>query len=261
MNKKQNYLVNAANNKGSVFQKTLEAYQNEYKPFYMEKLFSRKDAFHSWYDENIVTPSFRDWNNPYESFVQPMMDISSEGNVTATASFIMNNSGRTPFLLPLMSTANWIKGRMFGPNKVTRYEKEDDMQTKIEFIESVNAPEGYRGANISSIYNMTGKESISKMKGFLSDSEKNFLPYLANETNQESREQIMSKASDRLQNVLSAIWYRQESYVNDNVAEPEYKELPIYDNMPNVQLTNDAVLNETIIKKILGKKMNYFENI
>ena len=30
--------------------------------------------------------------------------------------------------------------------------------------------------------------------------------------------------------------------------------------MPNVQLTNDAVLNETIIKKILGKKMNSFES-
>ena len=259
-NQKQNYLSNAAKNKGSVLQKTLEAYQNEYKPFYMEKLFSRKDAFHSWYDENIVTPSFRDWNNPYESFVQPMFDISSEGNLTATTSYLMNNSGRTPFLLPLISSAHWIKGRMFGANEVKRYKKEDDMQTKIEFIEHINAPEGYKGANISSIYDMTGEESISKMKGYLSDSEKNFLPYLANETNSEAREAIMSKASDRLQNVLNAVWYRQEKYVNESAEQPTYNELPVYTNMPNVQLTNDAVLNETIIKKILGKKMNSFES-
>ena len=163
-------------------------------------------------------------------------------------------------MLPLAAGANWLKGRMFGANEVERYKQEDDIQNKIEFIEHINAPQGYKGANISSIYDMTGNESISKMKGFLSDSEKNFLPYLANETNAESREKIMSKASDRLQNVLSAIWYRQEKYVNDEVETPTYNELPVFTNVPNVAMTNDSMLNETVIKKILGKEMNGFES-
>lgn len=258
--KKQNYLVNASEEKGSVAQKILEGYQNNYKPFYMEKIFGRKDAYHSWYDENIVTPSFKDWDRPYESFVQPMMDISSEGNVTAAFSYATNNNGRTSFLLPTMAMANLVKGRMFGPNEVKRYNIEDEMQNKIEFIEAANTPVGYKGANISSIYNMNGNESVSKMKGFLSDSEKNFLPYLVNETDETAREQIMSKAGNRLQNVLKALWYRQEKYVNDNVESPEYNELPTYNNIPNVAMTNDSVLNETIIKKLLGKDMNSFES-
>ena len=36
--------------------------------------------------------------------------------------------------------------------------------------------------------------------------------------------------------------------------------MPSFNNIPNVNLTNDSVLNETIIKKILGKDMNSFES-
>ena len=44
-NKKQNYLVNAANKKGSIFQKTLEAYQNEYNHFIWKNYLAEKMLF------------------------------------------------------------------------------------------------------------------------------------------------------------------------------------------------------------------------
>lgn len=260
---KQNYLVNS---KRTGLLKTMqggfEGYQNAYKPFYMEKYFGRKDAYHSWYDENIVNPSFKDWDRPYESFVQPLMDMSSEGNVVGALAITLGNStsGRTPIILPAMALGNFVKGKLFGPNKVNRYEQEDEMQNRIEFIEHVNRPEGYKGSNISSIYDMTGNEGLSKMKGFLSSSEKKFLPYLANEIDPESREKIYDKASDRLKNVLSVLWARQEAYVNPNAKSPEMVALPMYTEIPNVKLTNDTVLNETIIKRLLGKQMNAFES-
>jgi hypothetical protein len=58
---------------------------------------------------------------------------------------------------------------------------------------------------------------------------------------------ILNKASTRLKMALTSTWQQESNYDGGNYIAPKY-ELPTYNDVPIMQLTNDETYNDALIK-------------
>ena len=202
--------------------KVLNWFQNMYKPNFMEKAYNKKSTFERWYDESVITPEFKDWDSPYDSFVTPIFDKSRQGftDYLQTTEIAMRASGGD-VILPVMNTLAYLDGLVFGNKTPDRYRKEDLVQNTLEYQEHMYAIEN--GKNDNSVFSIRPTDSIGKFKSFLSPTEKKYFDAMVNVTDDEERDKIYKAASNRLRIVLNAAWQKKERYIGESLGLPEFE--------------------------------------
>lgn len=260
--KKETYLRHSYNSDVDITDSLMTAFKNAKKPAYLEKVWGSKDAYHRYYYENILDPSFKNWETPISSFINPILDtasVSTRGYIGSMNIALRVGEFGDP-VLPIMTTASYFKGMIFGANNIDRMQREDQLKNMIEFAKSQLPQDDYRGNFNSSIYNMSESDGLSKMKNYLTMTEKKYLDDLVNEVNPETREKIYEASSDRMKKVLNTLWKRQAEY-NGGSYEGEIIELPDMSDieMPEYNATNETAYNEALFKLESGFDLSSYE--
>lgn len=240
----------------------MNSFKNAKKPGYLEKIWGSKDAYHRYYYENILDPTFKNWETPIASFINPILDtasVSTKGYIGSMNIALRVGEFGDP-VLPLMTTMSYAKGMVFGANTVDRIEREDELKNMIEYAKSQLPQDTYRGNFNSSIYNMSENDGLSKMKNYLTMTERKYLDDLVNEVNDKDREKIYEVSSDRMKKVLSTLWKRQAEY-NGGTYEAKEIELPDMSEMelPEYNATNDTSYNDALFKLENGFDLTSYE--
>lgn len=251
------------NNDFGIFDSMIQTLHNAKKPLYLEKFFGNKDAYHKYYYENILDTSFKDWNNPLDSFLMPIIDTASTGNfrdyIQATNIGIRAGDFGDP-IIPLLTTGAFIKGKIFGTNIIERIEAENTLKDQIEYSKYLSQDEyGYRVGLNDSVYSMTGEEGLSRLKSYLTMNERKYFDNLVNETNEENRNRIYEVSSDRMKKVLDAVWKRQANYIGEEYKQRDNIELPTFEDIPEYNLTNETMYNEALFKFESGLDLSSYE--
>lgn len=245
------YLRHSYNSDVDITDYIMNSFKNSKKPGYLEKIWGSKDAYHRYYYENILDPTFKNWETPVASFINPILDTASastRGYISSMNIALRVGEFGDP-VLPLMTTMSYAKGMLFGPNEVERVTREDELKNMIEYAKSQLPQDDYKGNFNSSIYNMSESDGLSKMKNYLTMTERKYLDDLVNETDEDARQQIYDASSDRMKKVLDTLWKRQAeynggSYEGGNVELPDMEEF----EMPEYNATNDSAYSDALFK-------------
>ena len=260
--RQESYLRYSIESDGDITDTMFNAFKNAKKPASLEKIWGSKDTYYRYYYENILDPAFKNWETPVESFINPILDTASssfQGYISAMNTARNVGEFGDP-ILPGMVTAAYIKGVFFGPNDVNRVERENYLKNLNEYAKSQLPSDGYRGNFNSSIYNMDKYDGLSKMKNYLTMTERKYLDDIANEINPEKREQLYNVSSDRMKMVLNNLWERQSEYLGGTY-EHENLEMPIYDNedIAEYNATNETSYNDALFKYEMGFNLTTYE--
>ena len=260
--RQESYLRYSIESDGDITDTLYNAFRNAKKPAALEKVWGSKDTYYRYYYENILDPAFKNWEQPVESFINPMLDTASSSFQGYVA---MLNTSRSVGefgdpLLPGMLTAAYLKGIMFGPNDVNRIERENYLKNLNEYAKSQLPDDGYRGNFNSSIYNMEKYDGLSKMKNYLTATERKYLDDIANEINPEKRERLYEVSSDRMKMVLNNLWERQAEYLGGEYNHEDIQ-MPTYDNedVAEYNATNDTSYNDALFKYEMGFDLTSYE--
>lgn len=260
--KKESYLRYSYTSDYDITDSLLYAFKNAKKPASLEKIWGSKDTYARYYYENILDPSFKNWNAPVESFISPIFDTASTGFKGYLSS--MNTSIRmgdfgNP-VMPTLTTMAYMKGMIFGPNSVNRIDRENYFKDLAEYAKSQLDIDTYRGNFNSSIYNMSESDGLSKMKNYLTPMEKKYLDNIANETNKERRQKMYDVSSNRMKMVLNQLWKRQAeynggSYISDNIELQNFEN----EDIAKYNATNETAYSEALFKYEMGFDLTTFE--
>lgn len=246
-----------------IVDKIFQSINNAKKPLYLEKFFSNKDAYHKYYYENILDTSFKDWENPIDSFLMPIIDTASTGNIRDYMQALNIGIRAGDFgdpIIPIITTGAFIKGKIFGPNRIERIESENLLKDQIEYSKFLSQEDfGQRIGLNDSVYSMTGEEGLSRMKSYLTSNERKYLDDLINVSNEEQRDKIYEVSSNRMKKVLNAIWKKQANYIGEEYTNRSNVELPTFEDIPNYNLTNETMYNEALFKFESGLNLNSYE--
>ena len=260
--KVDNYLRYSTEKHLGITSKLIDTIKNAKKPGYLEKLYGSKDILHRYYYENVLDPSFKDWGTPIESFITPLIDTAANGGISGyvgsmNISMRMGDFGDPT--MPLLTTLSFLKGQVLGKNTVDRIEDEDQIKNMIEYAKHLGKDEEYRGNFNSSIYDMNYMDGLSKVKNYLTMTERKYLDNIVNETNEKDRQRLYDGSSDRLKMVLGHLWEKQSDYNNGNYVK-ENIELPVFtEELPEYYGTNDSNFNDALFKKELGFDLQTYE--
>ena len=260
--KQETYLRHSYESDVDITDYIMNSFKNAKKPGYLEKIWGSKDAYHRYYFENILDPTFKNWETPVASFINPILDTASTGTKGYIGS--MNIALRVGEfgdpVLPFLTTMSYAKGMIFGPNEVDRIAREDELKNMIEYAKSQLPQDDYRGNFNSSIYNMSENDGLSKMKNYLTMTERKYLDDLVNEVDEEARQKIYDVSSNRMKKVLDTLWKRQAeynggSYQGGNIELPDMSEF----EMPEYNATNDTAYNDALFKLESGFDLTSYE--
>ena len=249
------------NNKIDPIAEIYHWYQNEYKTNFMEKSYNKKSTFARWYEESVITPEFKDWNSPYDSFVQPIFDLSRQGlrGLIESSEIAFEASGGDT-LLPLVNFGSYLSG-FFRDKRPERYKDEDIVQNTLEFQEHNYALE--TGKNDNSVFALRPTDSIGKFKSYLSPTEKKYFDAMINVDDDGEREEIYEAASQRLRAVLNAAWQKKERYIGESIGLPEFEAQPLDVLGIGQETYNESNYDNQIayarIKMQMGDDSNKFE--
>lgn len=260
--KENHYLRHSNNGDLSLGTKLFDLINNAKKPNYLEKAFGSKDTLHRYYYENILDPSFKDWGSPIESFISPLIDTAANGGLkgyigSMNISMKMGDFGDP--LMPALTTLSYVKGTLFGDNEIDRITREDDIKNRIEYAKHLSVDNTYKGNFNSSIYDISEYDGLSKVKNYLTMTEKKYLDNIVNEIDPEVRQQIYDTSTDRMKIVLGHLWQKQSNF-NGGTYEKENIQLPTFDEeIPEYFGTNDPNYNDALFKYKAGFDLEKFE--
>lgn len=261
--KTNNYLRYSENSNYGIPGKLLHMIKNSKKPFYLEKVFGSKDILHRYYYENILDPAFKDWNSPIESFVTPLVDTAANGGLSGyigsmNISMRMGDFGDP--IMPGLTTLAFIKGKLFGKNNIDREDRQDRIKNMIEYAKHEYKDETFRGNFNSSIYDMKYSDGLSKVKNYLTATERKYIDDIANAVDPNARKEIYNNSNTRMKLVLGHLWQQQSNYVGGNY-KAEKLEMPQFNQteIPDYFGTNDGSYNDAIFKKNAGFDLTKYE--
>lgn len=260
---KSNHYLRYSSGDRNILSEMTSRFTNSRKVNFNEKIWGSKDTYSRYYKENVLDTPFKDWETPYDSFIDPIFKSAENAQglgmlLAVKGSTRMGDKGDP--IMPLLTAAHVLKGKVFGPSTPDRIEREDEIKNRIEFAKYLDQDEEFRGNYNSSIYNMNGTESLSKMKSFLTRTEKRYLNDIANEINVDTRQKIYDTSSDRMKIVLGELWKRQANY-NGGEYEQENIELETYnpEEIPQYHATNDVMYNDAKFRKDAGYDLATYE--
>lgn len=213
-----------------------ETFQNAFKTGYLEKSFNRKDAYTRFYEESIITPQFKNWKAPIETYLNPYFDLASSSPTNFLTSLIISrNVGDGSLVMPALITANAVKGLFFGANTPEHYQEEDEITNTLQAVR--------RSKGESSFFTMSNKDNLNKLKSYLSPTERKYFKDLINVSDYDSRQNIYEGSSERLRKVLDVAWGQQArfaktSYTGYDVQQE--KDIPIGPANFDTTFSNDS---------------------
>lgn len=256
------YLRHSVNSDVDITDRLMNAFKNAKKPASLEKIWGSKDTYARYYYENILDPSFKNWDAPFESFVSPILDTASTGvrGYASSMNIALRVGEFGDPVLPAMTTMSFLKGMVFGPNRPSRVERENELKDYIEYAKSQLDSDTYRGNFNSSIYNISERDGLSKMKNYLTMNERKYLDDIVNEINPETRQKLYDVSSDRMKIVLNTLWKRQAeygggTYVGEDVMMRNFED----EEIPEYNATNDTAFNDALFKYEMGFDLTSYE--
>lgn len=259
--KSNHYLRTNANGDLGIGDNIMSFIHNAKKPNFMEKSFGSKDALNRYYYETILDPAFKDWGSPVDSFITPLMDTAANGGFRGyvgamNISMRMGDFGDP--VMPMLTTGAYLKGLVFK-NDIDRVDREDEIKNMIEYSKYLNKDDTYKGNFNSSIYDINENDGLSKVKNYLTMSEKKYLDNIANEVDPEARQQIYDGSTDRMKIVLGHLWQKQSNYNGGDYVKEDIQMKTYNEELPEYFGTNDPNYNDALFKYKAGFELEKFE--
>lgn len=208
----------------SPFTTVFNQMRNNAMPSHIEKVFGKKTAYQEWSQETVQAPYFRDWDNTYQSFVEPFFNYSS--NSIASSLFLGNYVGDS-FInsnatfdglgtLVMAGRANLIKNIFTGDvTRSSQYEDEANVHKELEKIKAISGDKSY--------YNLNGQENLMQLKNMVNENDSVFLEGLINTTSSSERNKILNTADDITANVLKTVWNRHQKLIGNENSDKIYE--------------------------------------
>ena len=233
----------------------LEFLSNAFKPSFMEKTFNNKDVVGRFVDDSLISPQFKDWENPIESFLMPFVRLSERGVGGFLNSMLLsNNVGSGSIAMPVINTLSFAKGLVFGESESKHYYEEDLIVNTLQKSREMSG--------MPNVYEMTGRENITTLKTFLSPTERKYFKDIINTSDLVAREEIYNESSARFRQVLDTAWKQQADFVNENYESFDVSKKTVnYINSSHFdssELSNDNSLATAQLRSsLLGKSFAY----
>lgn len=226
----------------------IEFVSNAFKPSFLEKAYNNKDVASRFVDESIISPQFRDWADPVNSFLMPFVNMSERGVGGLLNSMILSAKvGNGSLAMPAINTLSFLKGSLFGESMSSNYYQEDLIANTLQKQREMSG--------LNNVYHMTGKENLSNLKTYLTPTERKFFKDIVNTSDLSAREKVYEESSARFRKVLDVAW-KQQNY-NYNGFDVSDKQINIA-NYDGPSLSNDNGLASAQLRQsVFGSNLAY----
>lgn len=223
------------------------------------KFFSNKSAFDAW-EDNLSIPSFRDWDNPYDSFIRPTGDLAAgdmSQKILATNLLAQNSLTKDLSSSSGLGAAYLLGNSLLGNSK-GNYDKE----TKIN---QLYQKELYNNG-INNTFELNEKSTNNEISKTLTQSDQKYFYALVNEVNDDKINKIHSMGNAELKKAIDLINNKKRNYLFGTNNELQQEELPQreqtkfkfeYDyfyNTGNIKMQNNMPLTKLEKRKLLNQK-------
>lgn len=214
-------------------------------------LIGKRDTVAQWYRESEQIPSFRNWENPYESFVAPIYDLASNpANVLLLAnlgnsSSIFNGLDRVfaPTMVTPLLGVGALKAATNG-RLPENYAKEDQIQMTLEKTK--------RDYGQASIFTNTASTNWFDIKSSLTYDESMAFNDLINLNSSSDLRKVEEYASDRFKRIIDVSEQKLNNFQNNSYSKSDFV-------ASKDRLTDDYFYNLAKAKIDSGLELNGFE--
>lgn len=215
-------------------------------------IIGKRDTVAQWYRESEQIPSFRNWENPYSSFVDPIFNLASDpisnalilSQLSNTTSVFNGLNRVTDF----STTSSFLLGAgafhaITSDGTPQNYKQEDTIQNQLEFMKNKSGQ--------ASIYTNTANSSWFDIKSSLTYDESMAFNDLMNLNSSADVNRVREYASDRFNQVIDL--------ANNKIKGSYSATTSVLGPTANVGLSDDYFYNLAIAKKNAGYSLNSFE--
>lgn len=224
------------------------------------KFFSNKSAYDSW-EDNLTIPSFRDWDNPYDSFIRPTGDLAAGdfSQKILAINILSQNSLTKDLSLSSGLGAGYLLGNAFFGDSKGNYDKESQ-------INSLYQKELYNN-NINNTYEINENSTNNEIAKTLTQNDQKYFYALINEVNDEKINKIHSLGNNELKKAIEIINNKKKNYIfgtNQRIEQeqemperikPKFQfEYDYFYNTGNIKMQNNMPLSKLEKRKLLNQK-------
>lgn len=189
---------------------------NAAMPSHVEKIFGIKTMQSQWANDSVQGNEFKDWDSPISSFIDPMINYSSNSIISNMAFSKYAEVSSSP--IPLMgaintfSKANLIYNKISGHADVsTEYKEETEIFNKIDSYKNIN--------NLLSSENINTSTHIKNIKETLNNGDRDYFNSLVNTNISSEMDEIEKLGNDRLTRAISLVRTQRQNYIDDSADE------------------------------------------
>ena len=217
----------------------------------------KRDAFQQWYRESEVMPAFRSWENPYDSFIQPIYNLAEDPVQNA---FLLYNLGNMSSsfngldrVRDVASTSSLLlAGGVFSKfskgELPQNYEKDDSIQLAFEKLKQSNGQKSYYDLNETSSYkDLKSSLTYDEAGAYMDLINDGYLP------------EIQEFGSERFSKIATTMQNKMDNYINGNANNKdnvlEFSNRTTFQN----NLTDDFFYNLAVAKENAGYGLTSIE--
>lgn len=217
------------------------------------KLLGNRSSFERWQD-SLVIPEYRDWDNINDSFVQPTGDLINgtfDQKYLALSTLTNSTLNKDKSLVSGVG-AGYLAANFLNGNKNSNYKKESEVNDLLQKQKYLQSKTNY--------YSISTSSSNSEIQKTLNKNEQKLFYNLVNEVDSSKINYIEQNANSQLKKAFEIIQQKKLNYLNNTNVQikPIYEEEQL-DFKKDFDITNDYFYNTAMAKKQLGLQLSLIE--